>query len=225
MTKYIAYYRVSTDKQGRSGLGLEAQQAAVKTFLDGKGWPPFREFTEVESGKKADRPELDRALTACRLHKATLVTKLDRLARDASFLLRLIDEQQVDVVFYDMPDIPAGAAGRFILTQMAAVAELEAGLTSERTKAALAAAKERGVKLGGFRGYKPSDDDRAKAVAVKKAKAQKHAEVVLPEIEAIQAEGITSLGGIAKALNEREVPTARGGQWQAVQVKRVLAQL
>jgi len=223
MSKHIAYYRVSTDKQGRSGLGLEAQQSALKAFLDGKGWPPFREFTEIESGKKADRPELEKALTACRLHQATLVTKLDRLARDTRFLLALIDSG-VDVVFYDMPDIPAGAAGRFILTQMAAVAELEAGLISERTKAALAAAKARGQKLGGFRGYKPTDEDRAKAVASKKAKAHDRASVLKPEIDLIKAEGITSLGGIAKALNERGIPTARGGQWQAVQVKRMMAQ-
>ena len=136
MTKHIAYYRVSTDRQKRSGLGLEAQQATVQAFL-GDGCPPVMEFTETESGRNNHRTELNKALAACRVHEATLViAKLDRLSRNQGFLMSLIDGG-VDVVFCDVPEIPSGATGRFILQQMAAVAELEAGLISERTKAAL----------------------------------------------------------------------------------------
>lgn len=215
--RYIAYYRVSTEKQGRSGLGLEAQQAAVGAFLEGKGWPPVDEFTEVESGKKKERPQLMKALHACRVHKAKLViAKLDRLARNAAFLLNLRDAG-VDFIACDMPD-----ANRLTVGIMAVVAEDEAERISARTKAALAAAKERGTKLGGFRGYKPTDEDRAKAVEAKRAKIKDRAADLLPIIEEIKSSDITSLGGIAKALNERGITTARGGQWQAIQVKRLM---
>jgi len=150
--RFIAYFRVATDKQGRSGLGLEAQQAAVADFLNGGDWTLLGRYTEVESGRKSDRPELAKALQACRAHRAALViAKLDRLTRDTKFLLTLLDSG-ADVLFCDLPQIPAGPMGRFMLTQMVSVAELEAGLISSRTKAALAAAKARGQQLGGFRG-------------------------------------------------------------------------
>src|SRR4051794_28136556 len=138
--KVVAYYRVSTGKQGRSGLGLDAQRSAVQSFVQASGgWPPVAEFTETESGRRVDRPQLCAALAACRVHRAVLViAKLDRLARNQAFLMSLIDSN-VDVLFCDLPQIPAGAVGRFMLQQMSAVAELEAGLISERTKAALAA--------------------------------------------------------------------------------------
>lgn len=215
--RYVAYYRVSTDRQGRSGLGLEAQQEAVRAFLAGKGWPPVAEFTEIESGRKSDqqRPQLAAALAACRLHKAVLViAKLDRLARNAAFLLNLRDAG-VEFVACDMPD-----ANRLTVGIMALVAEDEADRTSARTKAALAAAKARGVALGGFRGYVPTEADRTKAAQAKREKARRTD--LLPVIEAIRAKGITSLNGIANALNEQNIPTATGKRWQAIQVKRML---
>src|SRR5262245_2719584 len=145
--KFVSYYRVSTDKQGRSGLGLDAQKAAVADRLDGGRWQIVAEFIEVESGKRASRPQLDAAIAACKKHHAKLVVaKLDRLSRNVSFLLKLIDSG-LDVLFADLPDLN-GAMGKFVLITMANVAELEAGLLSERTKAALKAAKARGVKLG-----------------------------------------------------------------------------
>src|SRR5262245_8795599 len=146
---YVAYYRVSTDKQGQSGLGLEAQKAAVEQRLNGGRWQIVAEFIEVESGKRASRPQLDAAIATCKNRKARLiVAKLDRLSRNVFFLLKLIDAG-VDVLFADLPDLN-GAMGKFVLITMANVAELEAGLVSERTKAALKAAKARGVKLGRY---------------------------------------------------------------------------
>jgi DNA invertase Pin-like site-specific DNA recombinase len=147
--RYVAYRRVSTDRQGRSGLGLEAQDAAIKAHVgDGE---IAAAFTEVESGKVADRPELQKALAHARRTKATLVfAKLDRLSRNARFLLGIV-ESGVSVVFCDFPTIPEGPTGKFILTQMAAVAELEAGMIAQRTKAALTAAKARGTLLGAAR--------------------------------------------------------------------------
>src|ERR1700722_19888266 len=148
--KFVAYYRVSTERQGRSGLGLDAQRSAVAGYLNGGNWSIVSEFTEVESGRKADRPALDKALSAARLHRCpVVVSKVDRLTRSVAFLSRLL-EAGVDVRFADLPQIE-GATGRFLLQQMVAVAELEAGMISTRTKAALAAAKARGKTLGGAR--------------------------------------------------------------------------
>src|SRR5262249_39223538 len=140
--------RVSTDRQGRSGLGLEAQRDAVTTYLNGGRWTLEAEYIETESGRRSDRPKLAQALAHAKAVKATVVfAKLDRLARNVD-LLRGLVASDVDLVFCDLPNVPPGAMGRFLLTQMASVAELEAGLISERTKAALAAAKARGVRLG-----------------------------------------------------------------------------
>jgi DNA invertase Pin-like site-specific DNA recombinase len=214
----VAYYRVSTDRQGRSGLGLEAQREAVRVFLAGKGWPPVAEFVEIESGKRKDRPELAKAMEACRLYRATLViAKLDRLARNVAFVSALM-ESGVEFVAADFPQ-----ANRLTIHILAAVAEHEAAMVSQRTKAALAAAKARGTKLGGFRGHAPSDAVRAAASQAKAAGARENAERVLPTIRELQAGGVTSLSGLARELNSRGVPTARGtGQWQAMQVQRVL---
>jgi DNA invertase Pin-like site-specific DNA recombinase len=224
--KYVAYYRVSTDKQKRSGLGLEAQKDAVQNYLNGGRWKLAGEFTERESGKKNDRPALAQALAMCRLQNATLVVaKLDRLSRNVRFLLKLVEESaEKGVVFCDLPSIPEGPMGKFFLTQMASVAELEAGLISQRTKAALQAAKARGQVLGckndniaayAKRGNKAS-------AAVRGAKAEERAGAILPIIEAIKAEGNTSLRQIAAALNERGITTARGGTWSSPQVLRIL---
>jgi DNA invertase Pin-like site-specific DNA recombinase len=151
--KLISYLRVSTQIQGQSGLGLEAQRETVAKHAASVGAVIYAEYVEIESGKRCDRPQLAAALVACRATgSALLVAKLDRLARNARFLLSVVDGAgDAGVVFCDLPHIPAGPVGRFLLTQMAAVAELEAGLISTRTKSALAAAKARGVKLGGAR--------------------------------------------------------------------------
>jgi DNA invertase Pin-like site-specific DNA recombinase len=213
--KFVAYYRVSTDQQGRSGLGLEAQKEAVQRRLDGGRWLLVDEFTEVESGKRVKRPQLEAALAACKRHKAKLVVaKLDRLSRNTRFLLTLL-ESGVEVLFCDLPDI-AGAMGKFILTQMAAVAELEAGLIGERTRAALAAAKARGVKLG---------VTGAEMLAPKwKAEAQVRAAELAPVVRDLQARGY-SLRGMAAELTRRKIATPRGGRWSAQTVKMVVGRL
>ena len=154
---FISYLRVSTTRQGISGLGLEAQRAAVDAYLNGGDWKVIEEFGEIESGRNSERPALARALAAARLHRAPLiVANVSRLTRSVAFLSRLL-EAGVDVRFCDLPKIE-GPTGRFMLEQMAAVAELEAGLISTRTKVALAAAKARGKKLGGYKG-KAIDDE------------------------------------------------------------------
>ena len=220
--KFISYLRVSTDRQGKSGLGLEAQRAAVETYLNGGRWKLAAEYVEVESGKRSDRPQLRAALAHARNIGATLViAKLDRLARNARFLLSIL-ESGADVVFCDLPQIPAGPTGKFILTQMAAVAELEAGLISQRTKAALAAAKARGVKLGNPDNLRFAKDGNKAAVEAVKVEADQHAQRVLPVIDAIRADGKTSLRAIADELNARGILTARGGQWYATTVKNLL---
>ncbi|MDB5243388.1 MAG: resolvase [Spirosoma sp.] len=225
---FVAYLRVSTNQQGRSGLGLEAQQAAIDAFLrpgDRLLTPPY---VEVESGRKADRPKLREAIARCRATGAVLlVAKLDRLSRNLPFLRSLIDGD-VGVAFGDMPHVPAGAMGRFILTQMAAVAELEAGLISERTKAALAAAKARGTKLGGDRGHRPETPPDPKvggcaSGAARSQAADRAAFRLLPVIAEIRAVGATSLHQLAAALTERSIPSPGGTAWTATAVRRTLA--
>jgi DNA invertase Pin-like site-specific DNA recombinase len=220
--KFVAYFRVSTARQGRSGLGIEAQREAVKAYLNGGDWQIVAECTEVESGKRADRPELDKALDAARLHRACLVvSKVDRLTRSVAFLSCLL-EAGVDVRFADLPAIE-GATGRFMLQQMVAVAELEAGMISARTKAALAAAKRRGKVLGGNRGFLPNAKMRKASAATLEKRTAARAALLAPIIAELQAAGATSLKAIAAKLNERKIPTARGdGSWTATQVMRVL---
>lgn len=222
-TKFIAYYRVSTDRQGKSGLGLESQRETVAAYIKQHDGEIIAEFTEVESGRKSNRPQLEKALAACRLHRATLVvSKVDRLTRSVSFMSRLLDSG-AEVRFADLPQIE-GATGRFLLHQMVSVAELEAGMISTRTKAALTAAKARGVKLGGTRNLAgPSDHARRRATEAVQRGAVARAADVRPTIEALQADGVTSLRGIADALNAARIPTARGcASWGPGQVRRVL---
>jgi DNA invertase Pin-like site-specific DNA recombinase len=239
--KFVAYYRVSTGRQGKSGLGIEAQHAAVATYLNGGDWQIVADFTEVESGKRSDRPELDKALAAARLHRASLVvSKVDRLTRSVAFLSRLL-EAGVDVRFADLPQIE-GATGRFLLQQMVAVAELEAGMISKRTKDALAAAKKRGTKLGGRRRKITGVDERgrkiygevvagsakARALAVRavQSRVAERAADLAPTIKSLQAGGAESLRAIAAGLNAAGIPTARGhGMWSAVQVQRILSRI
>lgn len=224
--KYVAYYRVSTDKQKRSGLGLEAQRGAVETYLNGGRWKLVGEFTESESGKRSDRPELAKALALCRVHNAALVVaKLDRLARNTHFLLTVVHQSgERGVVFCDLPTIPEGPTGKFLLTQMASVAELEAGLISQRTKAALAVAKANGKVLGrpnsNIREYQRQGHEIG--LRVRRAAARQRAEDLAPAIEAIRAEGHLSLRQIAAEMNRRAIPAPRGGEWTSTQVQRTL---
>lgn len=216
--KFVSYLRVSTAQQGVSGLGLEAQREAVAQYLNGGRWTLVREVVEVESGKRNDRVALAAALKLCRQQKATLViAKLDRLARNVHFISGLM-ESGVDFIAVDMPE-----ANRFVVHIMAAVAEQEAVAISKRTKAALAAAKTRGTKLGGRR----VSAERFAEIAASgrqswSAMANKGRAGILPVIEEARAGGATTLRQIASELNARGETTPRGGQWSAVQVMRVI---
>jgi DNA invertase Pin-like site-specific DNA recombinase len=216
--KFISYLGVSTARQGASGLGLEAQRAAVAGYLNGGEWTLVQEIVEVESGKRNDRPSLAAALRLCRKHKATLViAKLDRLARNVAFISNPM-ESGVEFVAVDMPQ-----ANRFVVHILAAVAEQEAEAISKRTKAALTAAKARGTQLGGRR---VSAERFAEIAAggrqVRTEKAAKMRSKLMPTITAIQAEGASRLRQIAAELNAKGIETPRGGQWSAVQVQRVM---
>jgi DNA invertase Pin-like site-specific DNA recombinase len=217
--KHVAYYRVSTAKQGASGLGLDAQRKAVADYLNGGAWELLSEFVEVESGKLDQRPQLEQALSMCELTGATLVVaKLDRLSRNVAFLATL-QESGVRFVAADMPE-----ANELTIHIMAAVAQAERKAISKRTKEALAAAKARGTKLGGNRG---NLDDLKKgpaiSAAVRRKASEDRAAKVRKHIDAVKAQGAVSLRQIAAALNERGIRTSRGGEWSAIQVQRVLS--
>jgi DNA invertase Pin-like site-specific DNA recombinase len=226
--KFVSYLRVSTDKQGRSGLGLEAQRAAVEGYLNGGHWKLVTEYVETESGKRSDRPKLAKALSHAKAIGATVVfAKLDRLTRNVD-LLRSLVASNVDLVFCDLPHVPPGAMGRFLLTQMASVAELEAGLISERTKAALAAAKARGVKLGnpnGARALRGKQVGNKRAVVTVKANAEHRAENLRAIIDDMRSHGAISVRAVAAELNERGILTARGGRRHPTSTARLLARL
>src|ERR1700747_503088 len=186
--KWISYLRVSTDRQGKSGLGIEAQRNAVAEYLNGGNWALVKEFVEVESGKNTERPKLAQAIAACRLYGARLViAKLDRLSRDAHFLLGL-EKAGVDFVAADMPN-----ANRLTVGIMAMVAEEERRMISKRTKDALAAAKRRGKKLGGDRGVVPSRETRKLGVEAIQARVASRAADIAPIVKELQASGATSL--------------------------------
>lgn len=231
--RFVVYYRVSTAKQGRSGLGLSAQKSAVTQWLDGGKWRIIAELQEVESGKMRDRPQLAEALRLCRVHNAVLlVAKQDRLSRKAAQIMTMLDEGKVPFVCVDDPNTTKLNVGIKAL-----IAEDEADKASTRTKAALAAAKRRGTPLGGQRGNwriaKVAAKGYAASLKARQAKAAEHRTDLQPMIEDIQASGTTSLLGIARELNKREVPTAHeyqrevttahGYQWTAGQVKRLLS--
>jgi DNA invertase Pin-like site-specific DNA recombinase len=217
----VAYYRVSTTQQGKSGLGLEAQRRAVADFVAREGLELVGEHTEVETGKGADaldrRPVLAQALAeAKRIKGAVVVAKLDRLSRDVAFVASLM-AQRVPFIVAEL----GADADPFMLHLFAALAEKERAMISTRTKAALAAAKERGVKLGN-----PNlAEARAKSEEARVESADAFARSVEPVICAIQATGITSHRGIAKELTARRVETRRGGAWSAVQVGDLLKRL
>ncbi len=221
--KYVTYLRVSTAKQGVSGLGLEAQRAAVQAHLNGGAWKIVAETVEVESGKDNARPQLAKALRLCRLHGATLlVAKLDRLSRNVAFLANLM-ESKAKFCAADMPE-----ADETHLHMMAVFAQHEARMISARTKSALAAAKARGKSLGGRRVSSEAWAEfaakgRSVSITSRTEEANERKADVMGVIEDIQANGATSLRAIATELNNRDILTTRGGQWSAVQVQRVLA--
>ncbi len=221
--KFVAYYRVSTAKQGASGLGLEAQKEAVSRYLNGGAWSLVAEFTEIESGKKNKRPALAAALAACHLHGATLVVaKLDRLSRNVAFVSALM-ESGVEFVAVDFP-----MANKLTVHILAAVAEHEAAMISARTKSALAAAKARGVRLGTRNPENIRNVQQIGALASAEARienANKRARYVVPTIRELAAAG-RSLNAIAAELNSRSIPTPRRtGAWTATAVKRALARV
>jgi len=212
--QFIAYYRVSTQKQGRSGLGLDAQTNAVREYVSRSGGGLVASHTEIESGKKTDRVELQAALAACKAQGATLiVAKLDRLGRNMAFVSALM-ESGVDFICCDNPH-----ANKLTIHILAAVAEYEREQISQRTRAALHAARLRGVRLGSPRPHAGSALGNAKQAA----KANSFAARIRLTVADMQAAGITSLSAIASALNERGISTARGGAWHATTVRNVLA--
>ena len=217
--KFVSYLRVSTGKQERSGLGLEAQRKAVTDFLNGGDWKIIEEFVETESGKRDDRPALMQALTLCRIRGAALViAKLDRLSRDAHFLLSL-QKAGVRFLAVDMPH-----ADNFTVGILAMVAQKEREMISARTRDALAAAKRRGAKLGGDRGNLPAvaAQGTEASARVRSEKAQRRASDLMPIINEHKKNG-KSLAAIANELNAKGIKTPRGGEWQATQVARVIA--
>ena len=217
---FVAYYRVSTQKQGKSGLGIEAQKAAVAQYVSRNGGKVAAEFQEVESGKRSDRPQLALALERCRLTRSTLiVAKLDRLTRDVAFLCRLRDSK-VDFVAVDNPN-----ATPLTVTILIAVAEEERRLASVRTKVALQAAKARGVKLGNPNGAQAfGARSRAGAVEALKAKADSFAQSLAGIVQPLLAAGL-SLRKVAERLNAEGIVTAQGKAWQANSVKRLADRL
>jgi DNA invertase Pin-like site-specific DNA recombinase len=205
---FVAYYRVSTNRQGRSGLGLDAQQKAVQDYLNGGDWSLVAELTEVETGKRSDRPELAKALALCRKHKAKLViAKLDRLSRNLAFIATMMDSG-VEFVAVDNPH-----ANKLTLHILAAVAQHEREMIAERTKAALQAANHRGRVLG--RNATEQLAPRYKQEAIARANKLK------PLLRELSGHGL-SARAIARELTNRKIPTSKGGSWHAATVKRML---
>lgn len=214
-TRYIGYFRVSTDKQGLAGNGMDSQRQIVRRFVESQNGILEMEFSEVESGKYSDtdRPQLAAALDYCKRNKATLViAKLDRLARNAEFLLRL-QNSGVDFVCCDCPN-----ADRFTVGILALVAQRERELISERTRLGLAAAKTKGVKLG------TPNPEKAVAAMVEANKSAKTEFIgrVKPLIQEIQAAGVKTLQGIADCLNRRGIPTRSGKTWHPSTVRNII---
>ncbi len=212
--KYVAYYRVSTKRQGQSGLGLDAQKQAVKAFVRGKGRVK-KDFIEVETGKKNTRPELLKALARCKKKGETLViAKLDRLSRNAGFIFALRDSA-VNFVACDIPD-----ANTMTVGIMAIMAQHEREVISARTKAALAAKKRQGFKLG-----KPenlTDEARAAGRAARNVKAKERQQQAFNVAKDLREQGL-SLQKIGDKLTGYKIPTPRGGKWHKTSVKKLLA--
>jgi DNA invertase Pin-like site-specific DNA recombinase len=208
---FVAYYRVSTDRRGRSGLGLNAQKKAVTDYLNGGGWKLAGEFTEVETGKRADRPELQEALALCRRRKAKLViAKLDRLSRNVAFIATLMDSR-AEFIAVDNPH-----ATRLTIHILAAVAEHEREMIAARTKAALQAAKARGARLGRNGAERLAPQYRAAALD--------RARQLAPVLTEFKSRNL-SARAMARELNARSITPPKGGDWHAASVLRVLGRL
>ena len=217
MKKFVIYYRVSTKNQGKSGLGLKAQERDINLYLTNYAQLPFeviKEYTDIESGKNSNREQLALAIKAAKENKATLlVSKLDRLSRQVSFIATLIEDKKLGFTVASMPN-----ADKFQLHIYAALAEQERDFISMRTKAALAEAKARGVVLGGLR---DTTNQRNKA---SKEQAQARAVDLESLIVPLRKQGM-KLEAIANELNKRNIPTARSGKWTATTVSRILRRL
>ena len=218
---YILYHRASTQKQGKSGLGLAAQQQAIHTCLNDGRWKVMGEYIEVESGRRNDRPELAKALRACRIHNSTLlIAKLDRLSRNVHFLTGLM-ESGVKFKAVDMPE-----PDNFTVSILAALAQKEAELTSQRTKAALQAAKNRGVRLG-----KPANLTKAGGIkgaemsaVIRAGKANARAADLREPVLSLVERGL-SLHAIANELNGLGIRTVQGCEWKPMSIKRLIDRL
>lgn len=223
MCRVVAYYRVSTEVQGRSGLGLEAQRQAVLALCQSRGWEVIAERTEIESGKTSDRPELTSALHQAKVTGATLVVaKLDRLSRSVAFLSALQDSG-TSFIAADMPE-----ANELTVHIMAAVAQAERQAISKRTKEALRAAKAAGRKLGnpnGAAALRRAGKGNSKAVARVKAEADAYARDLAPIIADVRASGASSFAAVAAELNARHIQTRRGEKWHASSVRNLFARL
>lgn len=221
--KIVAYHRVSTARQGTSGLGLEAQAKATRDFATTRGGEVIDTFTEIESGKQNTRPELQKALHLSKVTGATLViAKLDRLSRNAAFLLDL-QESGVKFVAADMPE-----ANNLTIGIMALVAQQEREAISKRTREALAAAKARGTKLGnpnGAAALRRAAKGNAAGLQAIKDNADAHADRLAPVVAALRSDGLTSFGDMANALNDRGMLTPRGGRWHRSSVRNLLMRL
>ncbi|WP_291295374.1 recombinase family protein [Elioraea sp.] len=216
----VGLTRVSTAEQGQSGLGLEAQSESNRRFVASQGWVLVAEYTDVASGKDDRRPGFQAALARCRQLGAVLVAaRLDRITRRAHTLSQLLEEG-VAIRAADMP-----GADDLMMRVYAAMAQKERELISERTRAALAAAKARGKRLGGDRGYRPASGPDALAAAdVRRDEADRTAHRILLEIEALRADGVEGLAELARALTDRAIPTPRGGAtWTHTTITRLLA--
>jgi DNA invertase Pin-like site-specific DNA recombinase len=216
----VALYRVSAAEQGHSGLGLEAQQASVRAFVEREGWTLVAEHQDIASGKDDRRPGFQAALTRCwQLGGVLVAARLDRITRRAHTLSQLL-EDGISIRAADMP-----GADDLMMRVYAAMAQKERELISERTRAALAAAGARGAVLGGNRGWRPPKPPCAAAAAqVRQHEAVRTAHRLALEVKALRAEGITTHQSLAQALTERAVPTPRGGTvWTNTTVARVLA--
>lgn len=215
MAKFVAYYRVSTVRQGESGLGLEAQQGRVLAHLASVKGELADAFTEVESGKRVTRPQLDLAIAAAVAHGATLiVAKLDRLARNTRYLLKMLDSG-VPITFCDMPTVPDGAMGRFIIIQMASIAELESAMISERTKAALAQSSKRLGSHGRVlaRRRRSEADGRARSLR----------DLVRTELGVDLA--TLKIKDARDALNAHSILTPNGRPWKFTTTRRLLSRI
>lgn len=223
--KFVSYIRVSTQRQGQSGLGLEAQQQAVQALAQNRGGSIIAEFKEVESGRKGapSRPALMQALATCKRQRAALVIgKLDRLARDVRFFLEVLDDSGVDIRFADLPDVsPKTDEGRMLLINMANFAEFEGRRIGTRTKAALAAAKARGVTLGaaGPANLKPNIEARQQA-------ADSFAQNLASLIASFDDEGLLQRQQVER-LNALGIktPSGKSGAWSLTQLQRVRGRL